>query len=187
MKMSAKTLERNKISFKDRVLKYLLKNPTNSTREMAKDLNSYPQKVWRIRKKLEEENIIWGYTAVVDENRLDHVIYLMLLKTKPMSKELAELIIKRITGGVPAKENVRLIDNLHVNGEYDWFIRFSAPDHMTARRYYDTIRVQYEDYLIEKPVMIDVNFILVAEGKINPEIGGLCDFAPCFKRGGVND
>jgi DNA-binding Lrp family transcriptional regulator len=168
----------NKTLFKQEVLHYLLNDPTKSIREMANDLKSYPQKVWRSKKKLEEDNVVWGYTAVVDEGKLGHVIYIILLKLKPMSRELADLIIKRINSGQPAKQNIRTIDIIYVNGQYDWFLMFSAPDHATARRYYDTLRVQYADHLIEKPVLVDVNFILVAEGKTNPELHKLSDFIP---------
>jgi len=70
-----------------------------------------------------------------------------------------------------------LIDAFQVNGEFDWIIRFSAPSHAVARIYYDTLRAVYQDYLIDKPVIVDVNFVMVAEGKRNPEIERLRDLA----------
>jgi hypothetical protein len=85
-------------------------------------------------------------------------------------EEMAERITRRIKANEPGKKGIRLIDLFQVNGEYDWILRFSARDHTTARNYYDTLRAVYADYLLEKPVMINVNFILVAEGKPNPEI-----------------
>jgi hypothetical protein len=36
----------------------------------------------------------------------------------------------------------------------------------------------YDEYLIEKPVMVDVNLCLIAEGKRNPEIEKLREFIP---------
>jgi hypothetical protein len=39
-------------------------------------------------------------------------------------------------------------------------------------------RLAYENYLLEKPVIVDVNFTLVREGKSNPEIRGLPEFVP---------
>jgi DNA-binding Lrp family transcriptional regulator len=162
----------------DEVLNYLLEDPTRSARDIGKKMNSYRQMVWRKKKELEDNNVIWGYTAVVDESKLNHVIYMMLIKSKPMSRGLADLLIRRITRDEPRKQNVRVINMFYVNGEYDWVLRFSAPDHATARRYYDTIRLLYDEYLLEKPVMIDVNFVLVSEGKSNPEIEKLYDFTP---------
>ncbi|MCK4953518.1 hypothetical protein KAS14_07020, partial [Candidatus Bathyarchaeota archaeon] len=67
---------------------------------------------------------------------------------------------------------------LYLNGEYDWIVMFSAPNHAMARRYYDSLRLSYEEYLIEKPVIVDVNFSVVREGKLNPKIEELHEFVP---------
>ncbi len=158
------------------VLEYLLDDPTKSVRNIAKEMGSYRQMVWRKKKELEDEHVIWGYTAVVNDSKLNRVSYIVLMKTKPMSEGLAELIIKRLVKEAPRKEGVRQINLCYVNGEYDWVMRFSAPSHAIARKYYDILRLMYDEYLLEKPVMIDVSFCLVAEGKINPEIKLLYDF-----------
>ena len=160
------------------IIRWLLKDPTRSLNEMANDMKVYRQTLWRRKKKLEEDKVIWGYTAVVDENKMKNVMYLILMKMKPMSRGLADIIYGRVTRDEMSRVKVRLIDAFHVNGEYDWILRFSAPNHATARKYYDTLRVVYEEYLIEKPVMVDVNFILKAEGKQNPEMENLYKFVP---------
>jgi DNA-binding Lrp family transcriptional regulator len=167
-------LKRNKKT----ILECFLEDPTRSLRDIAKELESYRQKVWREKRKLEKENIIWGYTAVIDESKFNHVLYVVLLKMKPMNKELAELIITRKIKEEPKKQKIHLINVLYVNGEYDWMIMFSAPDHAIARRYYDSLRIAYHDYLLEKPVIIDINFSLVREGKVNPEIQKLNEYVP---------
>jgi DNA-binding Lrp family transcriptional regulator len=176
--MTEKTTKGNKEAYSGDVLRALLKDPTRSVVEIAKEMRSYRQKVWRKKKALEDGNVVWGYTAVVDESRLGHVMYFMLMKMKPMDRELADLIIVRQKAGAYQKQQVRLITLLYVNGAYDWLVVFSAPSHAIARRYYDSIRVAYEKYLLEKPVLIDVNFQLIREGKVNPEIEKLHDFEP---------
>ena len=153
----------------------LLEDPTRSMREIGRELDSYRQTIWKKKKEMEKKNLIWGYTAVIDERKHGKVTFLILMKMKPMIQNLAEIIVKRIKEKEQAKKHIRLIDAFQVNGEYDWIVRFSAPDHATARKYYDTLRITYEDYLLEKPVIVDVNFILVAEGKMNPEINKLLD------------
>jgi DNA-binding Lrp family transcriptional regulator len=173
-----KVVVRNTYLSKKNILEQLYKDPTRSDREIAKKIDSYRQKVWRERKKLERKKIIWGYTAVVDESKLNHVVYLILFNAKPMSRKLADLIIQRITKDEAQQQKVRLINVLYLNGGFDWLIMFSAPDHATARRYYDSLRVVYARYMLEKPVIVDVNFLLVREGKINPEIEKLEDFVP---------
>ena len=169
----------NELEEKKRIiLKSLLKDPTRSDRLIALSIGSYRQKIWRERKKLENENIVWGYTAVVNESKYNYVVYLVLLKLKPMSKELADLMTKRKGRHEPEKQNIRLINVLFVNGEYDCMIMFSAPNHAAARRYYDSLRIAYNEFLLEKPAIINVNFAVVREGKTNPELMKLYEFVP---------
>ena len=164
--------------YDDDILDALLKDPTVSVMEIAKKLKTYRQKVWRKKKKLEEEKVIWGYTAVLDETKLNHVIYIILFKTKPINQDLVNLLIGRITREEPRRQGVHLINLCYVNGEYDWLLKFSASDHAMARRYYDSIRLFYDEFLFEKPVMIDVNFCMVREGKNNPDMKKLYEFIP---------
>jgi DNA-binding Lrp family transcriptional regulator len=177
-KMESKKSKSNNRWYDDGVLESLVEDPTSSIREIAKELGSYRQKVWRKKKRLEEGNVVWGYTAVVDETKMRHVLYIVLLKLRPMSKELADLIVERITKREPEKQKVHLINVLYVNGAYDMILMFSAQNHATARRYYDSIRLACENFLLEKPVIADVNFSLVREGKINPQIEKLHEFIP---------
>ena len=86
----------------------------------------------------------------------------------------------RILKPEPEKQDIRLINVLFVNGEYDWLIMFSASDHVTARRYYDSLRVAYDKFLLEKPTIVDMNFALVREGKTNPKVMKLHEFVPTF-------
>ena len=158
------------------VLKHLLEDPTRSIKELAKCMNSYRQKVWRKKKKLEDDHVIWGYTAVVDETKFDHQMYVLLFKGKPIDKDFADLFTRRIVKNEFCKQDVRLINVLYVNGEYDFIVMFSAQDNARARRYYDCLRDVYADYLLEKPVMIDVCFTAIREGKTNPEIKKMYEF-----------
>ena len=160
------------------IISCLLDDPTRSVREIAKELNCTRQSVWKKKKELEDNNTIWGYTAVIDDIKLNNIVFVILMKMKPLDRKLAEILIGRISGKDVSREGIRLIDVFSVNGEFDWIIRFSTCDHTTARKYYDTLRIVYEDYLLEKPLMVDVNFIMKAEGKRNPHMSKLMDFVP---------
>jgi DNA-binding Lrp family transcriptional regulator len=176
--MVKKVTNGNKKGYDAVILDRLLKDPTQSIDEMAKGIDTYRQRVWRTKKRLEEDHAIWGYTAVIDESKLGHVFYMVLMKMRPMNEELAELIIRRMGRTEYGKQQVRLIDVLFTNGEYDWVIMFAAPDHATGRRYYDSIRVAYQDHLLEKPILVDVNFSLIRGGKVNPELNRLKEYVP---------
>lgn len=167
-----------KFHYNDEILQSLVDDPTKSIKEISNDLNSYRQKIWRKKKKLENDHIIWGYTSIVDESKMNYVMYLILLKLKPMSKKLVELLIKRSVERIPEKQKIRLINVLYINGEFDLMVMFTSSNHANARRYFDSLRIDYGKYLLEKPLIVDVNFSLIREGKINPEIERLYEFVP---------
>ena len=175
--MMDKKFESN-IYGRDKILYALLRDPTRSDSDIAKELGTYRQKVWRRRKQLEDEEALWGYTAVIDDSKFSHVSYMVLMKTKTMNRELVELLVQRIRGNEPSRQDIRLKNMSYVNGEYDWIMRFTAPDHATARKYYETIRLLYSDHLQERPILMDINMSLVAEGKKNPNLDQLFDYVP---------
>ncbi|MFO8050267.1 MAG: hypothetical protein R6V01_01030 [Thermoplasmatota archaeon] len=161
-----------------RILNELLKDPTRSLEEIARSCGSYRQKVWREKRKLEDNEAVWGYTAVVDENMIDWKSFLLLIKLKPLTADQARLLIRRHLTNAPGELSIRLMDTYYLNGKYDLLVIFAAPNWMTARKYYDSIRLEYENYLEDRPEIIDVAFSLIRWGKVNPNIQKLKDFIP---------
>ena len=175
-KLIEKNLKHNRIL---NLLNCLLENPTQSISKIAEKIGIHRRTTWEIQKKLEKENTIWGYTTVVDEQKINRVIYIIQFKTKPFTKEFADLIIKRLTEKIPKKLGVRIIDICFMHGEYDVYIKFSAPNHEIARDYYENLRSTYKDHFNETQQVSDVNFYLVLGGKLNPELKQkLYDFIP---------
>ena len=75
-------------------LKELQQNSGDSIDNIAKKCGFSRQKVWRIKKRLEKNNTIWGYNAVVDDEKLGLKMYQILLKRSPvpLSAEMIEAI-----------------------------------------------------------------------------------------------
>ena len=161
-----------------RILNELLKDPTRSLEEIARSCGSYRQKVWREKKKLEDMQAIWGYTAVVDENVIDWKSFVVLIKLKPLTPDQARLLIHRHITNAPGELNIRLMDTYYLNGKYDLLVIFAAPNWITARKYYDSIRLEYDQYLEDRPEIIDVAFSMIRWGKVNPNVEKLKEFIP---------
>lgn len=177
--MDQRTQEPLTTEFKgQRILNELLKDPTRSLEEIARACGSYRQKVWREKRRLEESEAVWGYTAVVDESEIDWRSFLLLIKLKPLTADQAQLLIRRHLTNAPGELNIRLMDTYYLNGRYDLLVIFAAPNWMTARKYYDSIRLEYEHFLEERPEIFDVAFSLIKWGKVNPNINKLKDFIP---------
>jgi len=177
--MSQKDKQTITTEFKgQRILNELLKDPTRSLEEIARSCGSYRQKVWREKKKLEDIEAVWGYTAVVDENVIDWKSFVVMIKLKPLTPDQAQLLIKRHITNAPGELNIRLMDTYYLNGKYDLLVIFAAPNWMTARKYYDSIRLEYEEYLEDRPEIIDVAFSMIRWGKVNPNVDKLKEFIP---------
>lgn len=170
--------KRNKVNFDDPLLKSLFEDPTRSPNQLADELRINRQKLWRDKKRMEEEGIIWGYTAVVDETKVGGVTYLILFKSKLIDREVIEVAIKRIKDERYREQAVRVINVLYVNGEYDILLMFSAPDALTARRYYEEMAKTFGKFTQGKPVLMEVGFPILREGKPNPEIERFRDIIP---------
>ncbi len=80
-----------------KLLKILEKNAGKSIEKIAKKCGFSRQKVWRIKKRLEKNNTIWGYNAVVDDEKLNLKRYLLLIKrtNKPVSAKDLDIGVNR--------------------------------------------------------------------------------------------
>lgn len=158
------------------ILDQLLIDARQSLQKIAEKCDTYRQKVWREQKDLEESHTIWGYTAVVDEEKLGWRLFMVFLKTRPMTPEFAQRQIRRLREDVPGTMAVRLIDVYYLTGTYDWVVVFAAKNWATARKYFDNIRKEYWDFTVEKPEMSSVAFTSIRWGKVNPELERLTEF-----------
>ncbi len=158
------------------ILDQLLIDARQSLQKIAEKCDTYRQKVWRKQNKLEESNAIWGYTAIVNEEKLGWRLFMVLMKTRPMTQELAQRQIQRVQKDIPGQMDVRLIDVYHLTGTYDWVVIFAAKNWATARKYFDNLRQEYWDLTLEKPELSNVAFTPIRCGKVNPEIERLTEF-----------
>ena len=154
------------------MLQKLIENPTQSGKSIADELGIYRQKVWREQTRLEKDEVIWGYTAVVDDSKLNHTCYTVLIKTVHLEAEFVEEFLNTFKTIGTRREtfNIRLINSLYTNGDYDWLIMFSAPSNHEAKRYVEWIRSHYKQYITERPVILETVIPAIREGKTNPHI-----------------
>ena len=75
-KSSVKQIEQDE----KKILDELTKNANKSINDIAENCRFSRQKVWRVINNLEKNHTIWGYTAVVYEEKLNKKSYLMLIK-----------------------------------------------------------------------------------------------------------
>jgi DNA-binding Lrp family transcriptional regulator len=172
-KNSVKQIEQDE----KRIQEELAKNANKSINDIAKTCGFSRQKVWRIIKNLEKNNTIWGYVAVVDEEKLDKKSYIILMKrtNKPFSQELIDKIVKRDLSKTGKKIGIDIMNSMYTHGAYDWIIHFNATDIKEAKGFAEEINRLYEGFLSEV-LLIEKMFTAVSSGVTNPDIKDLNDF-----------
>ena len=160
-----------------KILDELLKNANKSINEIAQSLGFQRQKVWRIVKNLENNNTIWGYVAVLDQQKLNRRRFVMLIKrsNKPVSEDSINQIISREMAQKVKKMGVRFINSVLLNGTYDWLVSFTADNIKTAK---NLVELYYKacDGLISEIHLNEYMFPVLYDGIQNPEIEKLKDF-----------
>ena len=160
-----------------KILGELTKNASKSVNDIAKSLGFSRQKVWRIVKTLEKNHTIWGYVAVLDQEKLNKKIYMMLMKrsNKPASKEAIDHIITREIADIVKKWDVDFIHSIYLNGKYDWVIFFSAYNLRDAK---NVVELYYQIYpeIISEIDLHEGIFAVQKSGLNNPNIEKLKDY-----------
>jgi DNA-binding Lrp family transcriptional regulator len=156
-----------------KVIDQLLNDSRQSPHEIAKRLGFSRQKVWRIIKKLENNNVIWGYSATIDQNTLGMNIYFALIKSRSSFFNLNE-IINKIKEKSAEKLNIKFKDIYFLNGAYDSLIIFNATDVLGAKKYCMFIQKEYGQF-IERIDMMENIFPIMRDGAVNPDIEKLKD------------
>ena len=160
-----------------KVLQYLSTNANESINEIAKKCGFSRQKVWRIIKNLEKNNVIWGYIAVVDVEKQGLKDYIVLIKrtTIPIKDANIENIIKRRLDGLAEKIGINLVSSYYINGVYDWMICFTAEDIKGAKKFCEMLHITFKEIIAELH-LLEKMFPIKECGILNPEIDKLRDF-----------
>ena len=154
-----------------KILTELKINANKSINEIAKTCGFSRQKVWRIIKNLEKNNTIWGYTAILDYDKLNKKRYQMLLKRshQPLTKEIINQILNRELKEKLKEMGVEYLDSIYVNGDYDWVLTFIAKDLKTAKRVVELYKRLYHKLFSEIKLNEEL-FVVQKSGIDNPEI-----------------
>jgi DNA-binding Lrp family transcriptional regulator len=157
-------------------LKILRKNSGDNIENIAKKCGFSRQKLWRIKKRMEKDKTIWGYNAVIDDEKLDVTRYIMLIKRS--SQPLGDAINK-ITNLIAEKKGREIgIDVLSVgylHGKYDVAIVFTAENIKLAKKFSEILAAEGSN-LISEVELMEYIFLLREGGITSPEIKKFNEF-----------
>ena len=123
-----------------------LQNKSNENIEtIAKRCGFSRQKVWRTIKQMEERHMIWGHTAIIDQDKIDQKQFMMLIKrtNEPLDKKIIEKIDSIQLEDVAQPLGVTIESSCYVHGNYDWIISLTAEDINQAKTFCDRLNSEF--------------------------------------------
>ena len=159
-----------------KIIRELQKNSKESIEKIAKNCGFSRQKVWRVIKRLENNKTIWGYSAIVDNEKLDLRHYLILIKKsiKPV-QETADIIISREIERDADEIGITIHDSHYLHGCYDWQICFTAENIKKAKRFCEVLNTTYAPNIKELE-LLEIIFPVKEGGIQNPHLEKLRAF-----------
>ena len=160
-----------------KVIAELQKNAKENIESIAKKCGFSRQKAWRIIKGLEENKTIWGYAAIVNEEKQGLKRYMILIKrtTLPIDEKLVNKIITRQLEKPVSEIDIKIESSIFVHGTFDWVICFKAKDMKHAKRFSTVVNKTYWVHIGEMHLM-ETLFPIRIQGIVNPEIQKLKEF-----------
>ena len=155
-----------------KILEELSKNANKSINEIANKLGFSRQKVWRAIKNLEEDKTIWGYTAVIDDNKIGCKRFCILLKKAPVkiSDEDLNIVINRDLRETASKNGVNLESTYFFHGLYDGQICVTAENIMQVKKFIAEMQKKLGEHYIKETNILEVLVPIQMRGFNNPNL-----------------
>jgi DNA-binding Lrp family transcriptional regulator len=149
----------------------LQKDSDKSIDSIAKKCGLSRQKVSKTIKKLEKDHTIWGYTAIVDMEKLDLKKYVLFIKRtmRNVDSKVAEQTSLDMINENYLEIGITIDSSFYIHGEYDWLIIFTAQDLRYAKRFSNLITASYQG-TIEKTTLMEILYSPRIHYIFNPDL-----------------
>ena len=159
------------------VLSELTRNANKNIEFIAKACHFSKQKTWRIIKRLETSGLIWGYTAVFNEEKIGLKHFMVMIKRtmKQLEQKTVDKIVSRKLEDIVEDLRITIESSSYVHGDYDWVLTFTTPDIIQAKKFADSL-VSFHPGVIEKITIIETLMFIRKHYILNPEKNRLTEF-----------
>ncbi len=160
-----------------KVLSELVKYANKNIESIAKLCNFSKQKTWRIIKRLESKELIWGYTAIFDEGKmgLKHFMILIKRSMRRLDESTVNKIVSRKLEDIIKEFGITIESSSYVHGDYDWILTFTAKDIVQAKKFSDAL-VMLHPGMIESISIVETLIYIKKHYIMNPEKARLKEF-----------
>lgn len=155
-----------------KVLSILKTNGRISACALGKKLNFSRQKAWHVITDLEKNEVIWGYSVVIDENKINQNNFIVLIKRT--NKLLNETLIEKIcheefNSLVEEGQDIFIESIFCVYGSFDWILIINASDIVTVKSFISNLQLNLDEY-IDQVVLLESVITMKKNWIRNPEI-----------------
>ncbi|VVB61448.1 HTH-type transcriptional regulator Ptr2 [uncultured archaeon] len=160
-----------------KVLSELMKNSNENIDTIAKHCGFSRQKVWRHIKQLETKGVIWGYTAIFDEQKIgqQHFILMINRTMEKMDEKVVDIIISSKTNDLAKELGVTIESSAYVHGKYDWIMTIVAENILQAKKFSDTL-INLYPHDTKKITILQTLMFIRKQHILNPDRKKLKDF-----------
>ena len=160
-----------------KLLSELVKNSNENIETIAKNCGFSRQKTWRFIKRLEAKNLIWGYTAIFNEQKmgLNHFMLMIKRTSKNLEEKTINTIVSRKLEDLTKDIGITIESSSYVHGEYDWVLTFTAEDIKQAKKFSDSV-VAMHPGIIERMTIMQTLMFIRKQYILNPDKAKLKEF-----------
>ena len=121
--------------------------------------------------------MIWGYTAVFDEEKIGQQHFMLMINRtmEKMEEKVVDIIISSKTNALAKELGVTIESSAYVHGQYDWVITFTAEDIRQASQFSNSV-LTFHPGVIENMSIIQTLIFIKKQYILNPEKMHLKDF-----------
>jgi len=160
-----------------KILSELVKNSNENIETIAKHCGFSRQKTWRFIKQLEAKKLIWGYTAIFNEQKIGLTHFILMIKrtAKQLEEKTIDTIVSRRLEDLVQKIGITIESSSYVHGDYDWILTFTAQDIKQAKKFSDSV-VALHPGIIEKITILQTLMFIRKQYILNPDKKKLKEF-----------
>jgi DNA-binding Lrp family transcriptional regulator len=160
----------------NKVINEFKNNARDNIEDIAKKCGFSRQKVLRIIKRLEKEKKIWGYSAIVNNEKFDLKRYFILIRrsTEPIDDAISK-IIELTLHKKGKKIGIGIENSSYIYGRYDWILTVIAKDIANVKKFSNILEQEYRNVISEVHIMEEL-FPVTRSGITNPNMEKLRDF-----------
>ncbi len=160
----------------NKLLAELMKNSKQNIEVIAKNCGFSRQKACRMMKQLETSQKIWGYSAIVDNEKQGLQKFMLFFKRTHIPHNTKDAMEIATTHMNPMKKDlgITILSSYRIHGEYDWVTVFTAKNVIHAKKFCDILMGRFPD--TQTTHLSQILFTVREQCIQNPNINQMKDY-----------